>query len=136
MSTDLCMRAKRRLSELVLDIIKDLLTQINGVGIDGKILKDARDPLEDFLRLEIFLEKLKYFDLMVTFRDCCKIDIERIISNSRNEIKSLAQKNPEESIQNIFCKDLFKDRENFKKYLEANFSLCKKILDLSRYQPE
>lgn len=140
MSTDLCMIPKAQLSELVRDIIKDLLAQIDGVKIKKTVLslslENSGDPLEDFLRLEIFLEKLKYFDLMITLRDCWRIDIEGIISNSRNGIMTLAYEVPKESIETIFSKDSSEKREEFKKFLDANLSLCKKILDLSRLQPE
>ena len=132
MNTDLCIRAKTKLSELVGRIVKDILMQIDGVAFDGNIYKTSIDPLEDFLMLEIFLEKLEYFDLMVIFRDCEGIDIKRIISNSRNKIKSLAQKTPEELIEKIFSKSSSEKREGFKKYLDANLNLCKKIYDISR----
>lgn len=136
---ELCMGTKNRLAELARNEIKNLLCEIiNGVIINETVisLKDSKDPLEDFLRLEIFLEKLKYFDLMVTLRDCWKIDIERIISNSRNEIMSLARKNPEELIEKIFDNYPSEKTEKFKKYLDANLGLCKKIFDLSRFQFE
>lgn len=136
---DSCMRMKNKLAELVYNTIKDLLltnikainvTKINRITLN---LKNSTDPLEDFLRLEIFLRKLNYFDLTITLRDCWEIDIEKIISNSRNQIMDFAQENPAGSVGKIFSKCSSDGRKEFEKYLDANLSLCKKILDLSRF---
>ena len=116
--TDSCMSTKNKLAELAYSTIKNLLlVNINGIEINETILslKNSTDPLGNFLKLEIFLDKLNYFDLTVTLRDCRKIDIERMISNSRNEIKSLVQEDPGESVEKIFDKYSSEERKKFKK---------------------
>ena len=125
---------KEEVMELVVRKIMEMFNELDEkFYLD--ITNEERDivVVESFLRMEIFYERLKDFDLEYLPNDLRSVHIGGQIINHRNlEVKEISNKNPSQFAEHILDDDLIDKRKEYRKYVTRQMSYCKKLIDVSR----
>lgn len=139
---EFCMQLKDNLKKIVRNKLKNLfdehaflLRRTNTV----KAKDNENNPIEiveSFLMLELFREELKHFNLIVELENSegRRIEVDSEISYFQNKFKDFFKKHSTKISEYILNREASERRSEYKKYINANMLLCRKLLDLSKYE--